>query len=438
MSVYVAVDQSVDQTVLVVEHPGSEVVPVPAHAGLLKFTHSFVMNGRRYDVTEPVELRSPTKPVAKTWDEFSTILMAMNSLSAGPSMSHEIGPKTLVSTSESVYKLLPVESEASQVEIEAWHIPIERIWHDLDHISQKAIYNAWDEASIADLERPVDEASDLYSLAALFYHIFAEITPPSAFERTVVGLDESDPLVAPQALEPALGDEAGAFLVKCLELRRDRRFGSFEEAIMSLPTLSLPKREVDDEDDPLEIEAPARTQQRTTANTILAEVDVLQAVEVAANDIAEPATQPVTQTQPTVQVQTDDDNVPSFAFEKVEKSGVGMKFVLAGVFIAVAGGIGWGLYQFSQTNAVVTPVSAEVAAPIVRTEPVAAPSPGPTEDITATSASVTSDPDTAQAARTDAAHPRQTAAVKPAAKAPSTSETKAKKKVTVDDLINDN
>jgi hypothetical protein len=451
-NVYAAVDQATNATVFVVEHQ-AQPAPVPTHQGLVCVQESFLMNGRRYDVTEAVNLTQLSASVAKTWDDFSIVLMALNTIASVSSRHYELVPQTVVATANAGYKLLPLESATGPVEFEAWHVPIERIWSDLDHISQKAIYNAWDESSLAGLERPLDESSDLYSIASVFYHIFTGITPPSAFERTVVGLEEADPLVAPQALAPELGEEAGAHLQRCLELRREMRFRSFEDAIMSLPTLALPTRPGEEESEVLDLVSPPRQSMSARSDSVVAQVEVLQPIKYEHDEIREPpaeetksadAFEPMTVSRPSPE-EISSDILPSFTLETGEKRGSGMKFAAAGVVLALVGGLGWGAYQFSQTKPVVTPasVSAEVAAPVGRSEPAAVPSPTPVDDatITATKASTDISADPAQpdsVAKSDGSHPRPQVAAKATPKPASATDPKPKKKVTVDDLINDN
>ena len=453
-NVYAAVDQNSGAAVLVIEHASAEPTPVPTHEGLVAIRDSFVTNGRRYDVTEPLQATNPSASVAKTWDDYSVILMALNTISAASSNRCEIGPQTIFATANAGYKLLALESTTAPVEIEAWHVPIERIWQDLDHISQTAIYNAWDTESLAGLERPLDESSDLYSVAATFYHIFAGMTPPSAFERTVVGLDDADPLVAPQALAPDLGEEAGAHIQRCLELRRASRFQSFEEAIMSLPTLSAPAPTptptIDEDRDLLDLGRAPQISVPVRTDTVVAKVEVVQTVKYEPQATAEKAPEdvkpeavleamPVSQRP---QQTVSDDTLPAFAIEAEPTSRSGMKAVFAGVALAVVGGIGWGAYQFSQSGAIVPPPSG-ISAQVVGSQPVAVPSPSPVTDgtITATKASTdipadTTQPETAVKKDDSRSHPQVAAktADKPAAKP----DPKAKKKVTVDDLINDN
>jgi hypothetical protein len=444
-NVYTAIDQTSAATVLVVQHGTFEQVDFPEHQGLIKIVDTFEMDGRRYDVTEPVDLGPASTEVTKAWDEFSIVLMALNTISAVANKRCEICPQTLIATATGIHKLLPLVAVAGgAVEIEAWDVPIERIWKDLDQVSERAIYNAWGEASIADLERPLDETSDMYSVAALFYRVITGTIPPSAFERTVVSLDGSDPLVAPQALAPEIGDEAGTYLMKCLKLHRAERFTSFEEAIMSLPTLTSPGSAAPDEDDhdvlDLGISLPA--QAVTVGETVAAKVEVVQTAEFEAEAIDEVEASPTRHIpKDTILEIPQEIEAPIFTLETTEKRGSGMKFAIAGVLMAVVGGIGWGAYQYSRSDVVVQPsaVSAEITAPVIRNEP-AAPSAVANDGSTVPPANVSSEvlADPAQAdtsAKGDATRQRSQIAAKSTTK---TASTTPKKKVTVDDLINDN
>lgn len=454
-NVYTATDQTSGAPVLVVEF-SAEPVEFPQHEGLLKVAETFLMNGRRYDVTEPVHLDLSNTTVAKAWDEFSVTLMALNTISAVANKRCEICPKTLVATANGVHKLLPLGPAAgAPVEIEAWYVPLERIWRDLDHVSERAIYNAWGESSIAELERPLDGPSDIYSTAALFYKVITGMTPPSAFERTVVSLDGSDPLPAPQTFAPEIGNEADEYLVRCLELRRSERFRSFEEAIMNLPTLSLPEPAiVDEEHDVLDLGVSAPVAAARGVETVVSSIDMPQAV------VESPAEPPITIDQQneepiflsgaseiapetaTVDV-IEDTDAPIFTAEAAGKGRSGMKFAIAGVAMAVVGGLGWGAYQYSQPNLIATPaaVSAQVTSPVIRNEPLATPTPAQSDQQTFTPVNVSSDvpadPVQLDTSAKDAAHQRPQVAVKATPK-PAPSPDKPKKKVTVDDLINDN
>src|SRR6478672_485948 len=96
-NVYTATDQTSGAAVLVVEF-SAEPAQFPQHEGLLKISDTFLMNGRRYDVTEPVQLAPRIPSVTKAWDEFSITLMALNAISAVANTRCEICPRTLVAT----------------------------------------------------------------------------------------------------------------------------------------------------------------------------------------------------------------------------------------------------------------------------------------------------------------------------------------------------
>jgi len=458
-NVYTATDQTSGSAVLVIEF-STEPIEFPRHEGLLRIAETFLMNGRRYDVTEPVLLDPVTTSVAKAWDEFSVVLMALNTISAAGDKRCEICPKTLIPTANGVHKLLPLGSAAvAPVEIEAWYVPLERIWKDLDHVSERAIYNAWGESSVADLEGPLDASSDIYSAAALFYRMLTGTTPPSAFERTVVGLDGNDPLLPPETFVPELGGEAGAHLLRCLEVRRTERFRSFEEAIMSLPTLSLPQQAVIiEEQDVLDLglSIPAvavRTSEPVMKTDTVAQEKAPSPIqphiaEVTHLDLDRGSEAPIfaaetSETASDISVANFEEiDAPIFTAETAGKNRSGIKFAIAGVMMAAVAGIGWGAYQYSQSNLVAAPmaVSAQVSAPIVRDEPIATPSPAQADQQTFSpvnvSSDVSSEPTQVDTSAKDSSHQRPQVAAKATPKTASTD--KPKKKVTVDDLINDN
>src|SRR3569623_914933 len=101
-NVYAAFDQTTKSTVLVTEHQ-TEPVVFPEHEGLLKTVESFLMNGRRYDVTEPVELGKTARAVHGVWDDFSIVLMALNAISAIANRRPQISPKKLAPNDEGAH-----------------------------------------------------------------------------------------------------------------------------------------------------------------------------------------------------------------------------------------------------------------------------------------------------------------------------------------------
>ncbi|MBV9241189.1 MAG: hypothetical protein JO314_04190, partial [Acidobacteria bacterium] len=335
-------------------------------------------------------------------------------------------------------------------------------------------YNEWDEASIAALERPLDEASDMYSLAAVFYRIFTQNVPPSAFERTVVSLDGEDPLALRDTAIAEIGEDACRHLKRCLELPREKRFRSFEEAVMNLPTVSFSgpaaeKRPIEaalDDHDPLELGFPTRKlptvavpvvintdvalileNESESETEVAAKVDARQTVEAPVEVVPEvvPHIEPVAEALTSFIPETNghqrvQEEEQIFTLEAPQQRGSGFKVAMAAGVLVVVGGIGWGAYQYSGSGASSSPVSAQVTtpAPVVK-EPVAAPSPTPNADspgvVVPASAEVPADRSPADISPKA---PRLVATAKATPKPTSTPAPKPKKKVTVDDLINDN
>ncbi|MZD08993.1 protein kinase, partial [Streptomyces sp. SID5785] len=98
-------------------------------------------------------------------------------------------------------------------------------------------------------------ASDLYSLGILLYE---GLTGRPPYEHLVVPLDLPDrdlgqwltdakrkaPPVRPSSVEPSVGPRLDALVMRCLELRPERRFRGADELIEALDELSVPDRPV--------------------------------------------------------------------------------------------------------------------------------------------------------------------------------------------------
>src|SRR3954463_10266444 len=96
-NIYAAADQSEGASVLITEHQ-TEPFAFPEHEGLISTADSFLMNGRRYDVTEPLKMVAPNATTAQIWGGFSVVVMALNSISAVTKGRCDIRPRTLVAS----------------------------------------------------------------------------------------------------------------------------------------------------------------------------------------------------------------------------------------------------------------------------------------------------------------------------------------------------
>ena len=105
--------------------------------------------------------------------------------------------------------------------------PLEQLWGGLDPASQKVITNSYDDRSRRILQQPLDARSDIYSVGATLYHVITRVLPKDALERSIEILDgNSDPLVAPFELDSSIPEEVSEVVMKAMELRREHRYDS--------------------------------------------------------------------------------------------------------------------------------------------------------------------------------------------------------------------
>jgi serine/threonine protein kinase len=105
--------------------------------------------------------------------------------------------------------------------------PLEQLWGGLDPASQKVITNSYDDRSRRILQQPLDARSDIYSVGATLYHVITRVLPKDALERSIEILDgNTDPLVAPSELDSSIPEEVSEVVMKAMELRREHRYDS--------------------------------------------------------------------------------------------------------------------------------------------------------------------------------------------------------------------
>jgi serine/threonine protein kinase len=117
-------------------------------------------------------------------------------------------------------------------------MPLEYIWGGLDLASQKAIANTYDDGSLDVLESPPDFRSDIFSVGSIYYFLTTGKLPLDALERSIEILDgKPDPLTPPHLLNEGISSEFSNFLMKTMRLRREDRFESFDRANRSLSAI---------------------------------------------------------------------------------------------------------------------------------------------------------------------------------------------------------
>jgi len=105
--------------------------------------------------------------------------------------------------------------------------PLEQLWGGLDAASQKVISNSYDDRSRRILTHPLDARSDIYSVGATFYHLLTRTMPKDALERSIEILDgNSDPLASPAEVDDSIPEEVSEVIMKAMELRREHRYDS--------------------------------------------------------------------------------------------------------------------------------------------------------------------------------------------------------------------
>ncbi|MGB7201828.1 MAG: hypothetical protein WBD16_06120 [Pyrinomonadaceae bacterium] len=223
------------------------------HDGLVRITDNFQENGLAYQITEPIrmleifavtEARPNEAEVAETFAQLSPIMLALDALRKEfPRLRFiEILPENIIETADGKFKLLFIDTPGilfARNPPDSPYLPFERVWDELDMISQRAFYRAFDDVALESLEAPPDERSDIYSLGAVFYKLLTSHSPLTAFERAFEMLEtKKDALQSLTSLNPAVSQAQSQFVMKILELKREDRFASFDEAILSLPSSS--------------------------------------------------------------------------------------------------------------------------------------------------------------------------------------------------------
>jgi serine/threonine protein kinase len=105
--------------------------------------------------------------------------------------------------------------------------PLEQLWGGLDAASQKVISNSYDDRSRKILQQPLDARSDVYAVGATLYHLLTRTLPKDALERSIEILDgNSDPLVPPAEIDLSIPEEVSEVIMKSMELRREHRYDS--------------------------------------------------------------------------------------------------------------------------------------------------------------------------------------------------------------------
>lgn len=369
--------------------------------------------------------------------------------------------------------------------------PLEQLWGGLDPASQKVITNSYDDRSRRILQQPLDARSDIYSVGATFYHLLTRTMPKDALERSIEILDGNmDPLTPPAEVDESIPEEVSEVIMKAMELRREHRYDSaaimrqvletaqqrartrkstesnvrvVPEPIIDVPAEAAPpaaaivgsnEEQRRAELRRLEMEADVE-RQRVEAERIKAAEDVVKSKTKVAEPVSTASVQedlllevePVKSAADEFEWSVDVSEQPArrggevkafapsfgdvdFNIETAPSSN--MKFIVAGAggLVVLVAILGW-MFMGGSSNAT---QKAEVPAPQT-SQQVQAPV-STFSDANTAPASTEQTPQITESVTVDGHNETQAAAKKKPT--PTPAKTPEKKKVTVDDLINDN
>ena len=219
------------------------------HDALLSVQDYFSEIDRHYLVMEPVDgsdltryfavdAEQPAVSDVLSWaDQLLDALDYLHTLPK-PIIHRDIRPASIRLTSAFKVKLLTAGIAPDDETIMATagkeldasvlnYRPLEQLWGGLDPASQKVIANSYDDAGRRELYKPLDARSDIYSLGATLYHLLSRTLPKDALERSIELLDgKSDPLEPLSEVASSVSADVSALIMKALELRREDRFQS--------------------------------------------------------------------------------------------------------------------------------------------------------------------------------------------------------------------
>lgn len=160
-----------------------------------------------------------------------------------PLIHRDIKPQNLKLNSRQKIKLLDfgiaksIDSDAARTITHHTFIgatlnysPIEQLLRAIDPTFREFIILKHREKAEEVLAQITDARCDLFAVGATFYHLLTNQYPTDVTKRTLdLWEGNDDPLPAPSTLNPEIAPSIDAFLLKAMEVERDRRFSSAAE-----------------------------------------------------------------------------------------------------------------------------------------------------------------------------------------------------------------
>ncbi|MFN6964176.1 MAG: serine/threonine protein kinase [Pyrinomonadaceae bacterium] len=380
------------------------------------------------DLAEHISARGSRPSVDEVIAWTGQILGALDYLHRLPTpiIHGNIRPQTICVAGDGTVKLLAAPSDPRDPADEGVaYRPLEQVWSSLDPTSQKVVAKSLGDDYEPQLRKPLDARSDIYSLAAVAYELLCGETPRAALERAIEMLDDNpDPLTPLAEAAPEVPAEFAGLVMRALSMRREERFASAEEFRSLLPSNGLRAAARPPADDNAVLDLEPAAVPATNVGFEWSEEELY-------TDTAD-------KSEASSPHSTADDGDFAFSTPEPAKKSWLVPAIAAAVLVLAAVG-GWFALSGGSSPAPAATASQQVQAQ-PSTQP-AAESPAAelpaSQDVSATSANP------AQTGEQTAAEKRNAAA--PAAKdkdkkatAPAAKPSEEKKKVTVDDLINDN
>ena len=214
------------------------------HESIVNIQDYFSEIDRQYLVVESITGQSLSQYLdrATTKPALAKLVAWMEQLLAGLDHLHRLSPPIIhgdirpeifkLTSDESVRLLVTRVSRTPETRANADdatsarnYKPLEQLWPEVDPETQKAILAVYDEKAAGVLLRPLDPRSDIYSIAASFYHILTSTSPIDAIARSTAILSgDPDPLQRPTDIDPTIPPEISDTLMRAMSIRRENRF----------------------------------------------------------------------------------------------------------------------------------------------------------------------------------------------------------------------